>query len=108
MSLISPNGEELCQKDITVDDSGEAELELSLCSPELWYPRGYGEQPIYILRVSGSGKALERKLGFRRSRLVKNDGWQAFEKSFPMGPIGAPMTIEINGRQQSCQLACRA
>ncbi len=97
-SLITPQGDEACGKDITVGKSGEAEFELCFDSPELWYPRGYGEQSIYTLRVSGAGEVFERKLGFRRSKLVKNEDRQTFEKSFPMGPIGALMTIEINGK----------
>ncbi len=97
-SLIAPDGNTVCSENVTTDKYGKADFSLTLDNPELWYPRGYGDQPIYTLRVEGSD-VVERKLGFRRSKLVENTGAKIFEKSFPKGPIAAPMTLEINGRR---------
>ncbi len=97
-SLIAPDGSCICKTTVTAGDCCKADISLTLDSPELWYPRGYGEQPIYTLRVEGAD-VIERKLGFRRSKLVENTGAKIFEKDFPKGPIAAPMTLEINGRR---------
>lgn len=74
-------------------------LTLTLDNPALWYPRGYGDQPLYTLSVMGAGKTISRRIGFRRSKLILTEGSKMFEKSFPKGPIAAPAQIEINGRR---------
>ncbi len=93
-TLYAPDGDEAASVPFTVQD-GSAAFTLTLENPALWYPRGYGEQPIYTLSVLGA----ERKLGFRRSKLIENTGAQIFESAFPKGPIPAPMQLEINGRR---------
>ena len=94
--LISPDGVSVASQTKKGSDGKDVSFELILKDPELWYPRGYGEQPIYTLRVSGADR-IERKIGFRRSKLILNDGSIAFEAGFPKGPIAAPMQLEING-----------
>jgi len=96
-ALIAPDGTEAVAKRFAAEQ-GSTVCTLTLDQPALWYPRGYGEQPRYTLRVSGAGKTLERRIGFRRSKLVLNDGAKIYESSFPKGPICAPAQIEINGR----------
>ena len=93
LSLVDHAGKTVCSA------YGHGEVTLSLKQPELWYPRGYGAQPIYTLRAEGNEKTLERRIGFRRSRLVRNAGWEIDEAAFPKGPISAPAQIEINGRK---------
>ena len=96
-ALFAPDGS-LVAAELT-HASGFAKLEIALENPLLWYPRGYGDQPIYTLKISGGNKTIEKKLGFRRSRLVLNDGSIWFEMFFPKGPMAAPATIEINGQK---------
>ena len=93
LSLTDPAGVEVAATE------GCGTLMLTLDHPALWYPRGYGEQPRYTLTVSGAGKTITRRIGFRRSKLILNEGSRIFEKSFPKGPIAAPAQIEINGRR---------
>ncbi len=74
--------------------------QLSLPRPRLWYPRSYGDQPIYILTLQNcaTGIALSRKIGFRRCKLVRNtDDIARFEANFPKTSLPAPATVEING-----------
>lgn len=97
VSLIAPDGEEAVYAER--EASGNETFVLILDEPALWYPRGYGEQPLYTLRVSGAGKTIDRRIGFRRSKLILTEGSKIFEKSFPKGPIAAPAQIEINGRR---------
>jgi len=52
----------------TVQDSGVLELEVD--SPRLWWPRGYGDQPLYELEVTLHDGSTEldtwrRRIGFR-------------------------------------------
>lgn len=97
-SLIAPDGTTAAAACVRAEQ-GTARCTLTLANPALWYPRGYGEQPLYTLRVDGAGKTLTRRIGFRRSRLILNEGAKIFEHSFPKGPICAPAQIEINGRR---------
>jgi beta-mannosidase len=67
---------------------------LRVASPDLWWPAGYGERPLYDLRVSvgpasGEGRAHEvgKRLGFREMRV------DALEDGY-----GKSMTIVVNGR----------
>lgn len=97
--LISRDGKVAAQKEITASDGATESFTLTLDSPELWYPRGYGEQPIYTLKISGAD-STERKLGFRRSKLIMNTGAAAaYENTWPRGPLPAPMQLEINGKK---------
>lgn len=66
----------------------EARLELQVDSPCLWWPRGYGEQPLYELTVRAGDDRWTRGIGFRdidldpeAFRLTVN-GVQLFAKGF--------------------------
>jgi beta-mannosidase len=54
-------------------------LTLTVADPALWWPRGYGEQPLYPLQVTLSGPGAEvlgswqRRIGFRTVRLDTAD-----------------------------------
>lgn len=52
---------------------GKATTHFVVKNPELWWPHGYGEQPLYALTAT-LGEALDqkkKKLGLRRARLVE-------------------------------------
>ena len=71
-------------------------LQLNIAQPELWWPNGYGRQPLYTAEVSlhtlGAGESAlsgERQLNFgiRQVRFVPNEG----------APSDAlPYTLEVN------------
>ena len=94
--LIAPNGKTVASQTKQAKHGTLESFTLTLADPELWYPRGYGAQPRYTLRVVGA-ETVERKIGFRRSKLIHNEGARVFEAKFPKGPLPAPMQIEING-----------
>jgi beta-mannosidase len=57
----------------------EAVLTVTVDEPELWWPRGYGDQPRYDLDVTltdsyGTLDVWSRKVGFRTVRLDTTDG----------------------------------
>ncbi len=69
--------------------------ELRVASPRLWWPAGYGEQPLYELRVSvgpasgeGSAHEVRKRLGFRELRV------DALEDEH-----GKSMTIVVNDKK---------
>ena len=95
-SLIDPNGNEIACEKREVGEKQTEKFILKASSPLLWYPREYGEQPIYTVRISGNDK-VERKIGFRRTKLIFNEGCNIFEAGWPKGPRPAPMQLEING-----------
>ena len=76
---------------------------LDVSNPKLWFPTGYGEQNIHELFVEAvdtQGNVLDvctKKIGFRRSRLVMNEGSWSSPKEFPKSRSDAPATLEING-----------
>ncbi len=51
-------------------------------NPSLWYPAGYGEQPLYTLRVTVGENVLSEQFGIRMLRVVEDadaDGSEYFE-----------------------------
>ena len=97
-SLISPDGETAAALSREVGEHETETFVLETANPSLWYPRGYGQQPLYTVRISGND-TVERRIGFRRSRLVRNKGSEKFEANFPKGPMPSPMCLEINGKR---------
>ena len=84
--------------------SGDLNEALILNNPKLWNPVGYGEQNLYklVVKTIVNGVVLhqkERSLGFRRSKLVMNEGAWVEPSTFPKGRSVAPATFEINGRR---------
>lgn len=64
---------------------GVASVEFHVNKPKLWYPHGYGEQPLYRITaiVSADGMELDqvsRRTGFRRGELIQQP--DAIGKSF--------------------------
>ncbi len=78
---------------------------LTLPSPKLWQPVGYGNQNLYVLsfstlnRESDITDEYQRTIGFRRTKLVMNTGSWERETEFPKTRSDAPATLEINGRR---------
>lgn len=59
-----------------VDSKGEAQVEFLVNEPKLWYPHGYGEQPLYTVTATvSSGEhdlhSLSRRTGFRKGELIQ-------------------------------------
>ena len=66
---------------------GQATLEIEVTDPQLWWPVGHGEQPLYDLSVMLDGQSVSRRIGLRTVELVtdKDD-------------IGARFAFRINGK----------
>ena len=83
LELYAPNGSQLlnttgCVKDWVFDqETMQYSFLASVENPELWWPKGYGEQPMYTLKTSiGNGSVLyhcvERKIGVRKVEMLGN------------------------------------
>ncbi|MDX1283984.1 MAG: glycoside hydrolase family 2 TIM barrel-domain containing protein, partial [Draconibacterium sp.] len=79
-------------------------LKTSLKNPELWWPHDHGSQPLYSseIKILGSNAILDeaqQTVGFRRVKLVMNEGLWRENIPFPKTRNKPPFTLEINGRR---------
>lgn len=63
-----------------------AEAELTVEDPRLWWPNGYGEQPLYELAVDTGEEMVTRRLGLRDLRI-----------DTARDVAGSAMTVVVNG-----------
>jgi beta-mannosidase len=74
-------------------------------NPQLWWPHDHGSPYLYSSKIvlkNESGKELQRceqKLGFRRVRLVMNEGTLKESEGYPKTRLLPPFQLEINGRR---------
>ena len=86
-------------------DTCAAHAVLTIEHPALWYPTGYGDQPLYTVTaetLDAQGDVTEtraRRLGLRRSRLVMNAGAWSEPSGMPRSRSDVPITIELNGQR---------
>ena len=97
VTLLDPDGTPVYSETNRFSQYGVNTVTVELRDPKLWYPRGYGAQPIYLLTAEcgKSPKKLTKKLGFRRAKLVRNPDDEA--PGFPKSRYDSPATFEING-----------
>ena len=68
-------------------------------NPHLWWCNGQGEPYLYSWRVTRKSFEASGKTGFRRVRLVMNEGAWDELKAYPMTRNSPPITVELNGRR---------
>lgn len=79
-------------------------LEARIERPRLWWTHDHGEPTRYTSRfrlLDASGNELEYReqcIGFRRVRLVMNEGAWREPAGFPKSRSAAPAQLELNGR----------
>ena len=67
--LISPSGR-VVYRDRFYADREQMVRKMDIPTPELWYPHGYGEQPLYTLRARAGESEYSTRLGIRTLRIV--------------------------------------
>lgn len=97
-TVTAPSGERI-EQDIKIA-AGEttAKLAFAIDNPQLWWPRGYGAQPLYDLKVllsDSNQSTLDEWSGRIGLREVKLD-------TAP-DDIGSPLTISVNGQAVFCK-----
>lgn len=77
VTLSETNGDSIAV--VTADSLSETvyEAEIVVKNPKLWWPNGYGEQPLYQLTVSaGDGQHVTKTIGLRTLTISqKSDAW---------------------------------
>ncbi|KAF2484262.1 putative beta-mannosidase [Neohortaea acidophila] len=73
---VKLNGAEVFAERTCIDHDGQASVEFYVDQPKLWYPHGYGAQPLYDLRATllHNGQeqhSVSRRTGLRRAELVQ-------------------------------------
>lgn len=78
-------------------------LKITLSNPKLWWPHDFGDPYLYtssfqLLDADGLViQEIKQKVGFRRVRLVMNEGTWNEPKGYPMSRSNAPAQFEVNG-----------
>ncbi|PMC75941.1 glycoside hydrolase family 2 protein [Brachybacterium sp. UMB0905] len=96
--LTGPDGAVVAQTQLPATTDEQLILELVVEDPQLWWPRGYGEQPLYDLEVmlhSAAGDVLDSRasrIGFRSAGFVQRDDEHG--RSFQAEVNGRPVLIK--------------
>lgn len=86
-------------------------------NPQLWYPVGYGEQPLYILKITCGQEVLQHTVGIRTVRILQTadkPGTESFElcrklqatdsgKEWDFNENFSCFTPVINGKRIFCK-----
>jgi beta-mannosidase len=67
-------------------------VDLTVDSPQLWWPNGYGAQPLYTLSVRLGGHAVTKTIGLRTLELVNREDRK-----------GLSMVVRVNGTDVFCK-----
>jgi beta-mannosidase len=98
LQVLSPTGESVLKEAVKTAEDGTFKAELKIENPDLWYPFAYGAQPLYTVSASLPGlDTQERKIGFRRLRLLQNK----LKKE-----EGTSFTFEVNNIRVFCGGSC--
>ena len=84
VTVTSPDGEVIASKTKTKDNKNHIYLDIE--NPKLWWPNGYGEQPLYTVEVKLKNKDVELdskkfRIGLRTIKINRQrDEWgESFE-----------------------------
>ena len=70
----------------SADHGGKASLSIDLDKPALWWPAGYGEQPLHDATIEIAGDTIRKRTGLRELELINE-----------ADAIGMSMTFRVNG-----------
>ena len=96
MRLVSPDGQ-IFETSATVTLSDESTLQVDISNPQIWWPNGYGAQPLYQVSVELNQDGLlldkrEYQLGLRTLELRQQpDEWG---RSFTFVVNGLPIFVK--------------
>ncbi|KAJ4346247.1 hypothetical protein N0V95_005563 [Ascochyta clinopodiicola] len=90
------DGDKQVFKETASISDGVAKVEFHVNNPKLWYPHGYGEQPLYKVTATVSANdvnlhSITRRTGFRKGELVQEPD-----------KIGKTFFFRINGVDVFC------
>lgn len=106
--LFDPEGAVVYQQQVAPGEAGK-KFTFSLHNPKLWWPHDHGTPFLYQYAVTlhnARGNRLQTlagTCGFRRVKLLMNQGGWENPSEFPKTRSVAPIQMEINGRQIFCK-----
>ncbi|MBO5480232.1 MAG: hypothetical protein J6A63_03470 [Clostridia bacterium] len=68
--IVAPNGKVVRSQTQYVAEP-QTDLRMHIEHPALWWPSGYGEQPLYTLRIMINGEEYRQSFGIRTLRIVE-------------------------------------
>lgn len=107
-ALLDADGKEVCSEVCPAREKG-ADFSVKLDKPKLWWPHDHGCPYLYeyiVKLTDASGqhlKTIKGKCGFRRVKLVMNQGAWDEPRQFPRTRSVVPIQLEINHRQIFCK-----
>ncbi len=66
---------------------GSPALDVVVDSPDLWWPNGYGAQPLYDLAVTLGGHTVAKKIGLRSLQLVNRTDRKGLSMAFRVNGV---------------------
>ena len=98
--ITSPSGE-IIDQDAAIITQGEVIIKIPVPNPELWWPNGYGKQPLYQVQVSLFRKepSKEGLLDQRRYQI----GLRTIELSQGQDQWGRSFEFVVNGMPVRCK-----
>ncbi len=106
--LYESSGREVIAKE-TPPEENMVLIEAILKDPILWWPHDHGDPYLYNYSVELTDKngdliqTVTGRTGFRRVKLVMNEGAWREPRGFPKSRSVAPIQLEINGRRIFCK-----
>ncbi len=97
-TLTAPDGRVLAQEAAAADEAVSTGLAITVEKPQLWWPRGYGEQPLYDLTVT-----LHDQDDTQLDRWEGRVGLRSVRHNTTPDEIGSQFTIEVNGQPIFCK-----
>ena len=86
---------------LEVKGNRSAQVEFSIDNPKLWWPAGYGDQPLYDLVVSTADHEVKRRLGLRKLEVINEDDPK--NPAHPTKLPGKSLIFRVNGVDVFCK-----
>lgn len=102
-SISDKNGIKVADSNGKTASLQNEDFKMTLSSPKLWWPHDYGDPYLYtstfeLIDADGTViQEIKQKVGFKRVRLVMNEGTWSEPKGYPMSRSNAPAQFEVNG-----------
>ena len=103
VEIISPTGETVAKSSFFADLSTFVRR-FDITEPMLWYPNGYGDQPLYKMKISVGENVYEETFGIRTLRILQlcdKDGSEYRKKALEIKNASAGQKYTVNEESSS-------
>ncbi len=98
-TLEAPDGQAFSHQVALREENAETFVRLDVHEPQLWWPRGYGEQPLYTLKVTLRDREGRRVL----DEWVGRIGLRTVDLDTSEDDAGSRFALRVNGREIFCK-----